>query len=81
MNSHPLIDGGSIRKTFIGIWELSTSRMIESRGVEPDILVESPPEMEKAGRDVQLEKAIEFLMGKIGDSPRDYDYDTPIRER
>jgi tricorn protease len=81
VNSHPLIDGGQIRKTFIGIWELSTGRMIESRGVEPDILVESPPEMEKAGRDVQLEKAVEFLMGRIGDTPREYDYEIPIRER
>ncbi len=81
VNSHPLIDGGYIRKTFIGIWELSTGRMIESRGVEPDILVESPPEMEKAGRDVQLEKAVEFLMERIGEEPRDYDYDMPIKER
>ncbi len=81
VNSHPLIDGGQIRKTFIGIWEISTGEMIESRGVEPDILVESPPEMEKAGRDVQLEKAVEFLMERIGEEPRDYDYDMPIKER
>ncbi len=37
--------------------------------------------MEKDGRDVQLEKAVEFLMGKIGEKPRDYDYKMPIRER
>jgi hypothetical protein len=35
--------------------------------------------MEKAGRDVQLEKAVEFLMGKIGDEPRDYEL--PAEER
>ncbi len=60
---------------------MSTGEMIESRGVEPDILVESPPDMEKAGRDVQLEKAVEFLMGKIGDKPRRYDYEIPIEDR
>jgi tricorn protease len=81
VNSHYLIDGGSIRKTFIGLWEWSTGRNLESLGVEPDILVVSTPELEKAGRDVQLEKAVEFLMDKIGDDPRDYDYKTPIEER
>ncbi len=81
VTNHGLIDRGTIRKTFIGIWEMSTGEMIESRGVEPDILVESPPEMEKAGRDVQLEKAIEFLMEEIARSPRDYDYKIPFRQR
>jgi tricorn protease len=78
---HRLIDGGAIRKTFIGIWEESTGAQLESRGAIPDIHVESPPEMEKAGRDVQLEKAIEFLMEKIGDEPRDHDTKVEIEER
>ena len=78
---HYLIDGGAIRKTFIGIWEESTLSQLESRGAIPDIYVESPPEMEKAGRDMQLEKAIEFLLGKIGDKPRDHDVKVKIEER
>jgi tricorn protease len=81
VRSHHLIDGGSIRKTFQGIWEMDSGAMLESRGVEPDILVESPPEMEMAGRDVQLEKAVEYLMEKIGEMPREYDFKTPIDER
>ena len=78
---HGLIDGGSIRKTFIGIWEESTGAQLESRGAIPDIHVESPPEMEKIGRDMQLEKAIEFLMEKIGDTPREHDTKVKIEER
>lgn len=74
---HSLIDGGTIRKTFIGIWERSSGEQLESRGAIPDIHVESPPEMERIGRDMQLEKAIEFLMEAIGPEPRDYD--VPIR--
>ncbi|HSG27298.1 MAG TPA: S41 family peptidase, partial [Candidatus Krumholzibacterium sp.] len=77
---HYLIDGGAIRKTFIGIWEESTGAQLESRGAIPDIIVESTPELEKAGRDVQLEKAIEFLKEKCCD-PRTFDYKTPIEER
>ena len=37
--------------------------------------------MEKIGRDMQLEKAIEFLMEKIGDTPRDFDAKVKIDER
>jgi tricorn protease len=81
VSSHSLIDKGSIRKTHTGLWEISTGEMLESRGVEPDILVESPPEMEQAGRDVQLERAIDFLMEKIAQKERDYKYDIPVDER
>jgi len=75
---HILIDGGQVRKAFIGIWDIKTGQQLESHGVQPDILVPSPPEMEKVGRDVQLEKAVEFLMqknpksqNKVGDMPVD----------
>jgi len=62
---HYLIDGGYIRKTFVGIWEKSSGEQLESRGAIPDIYVEIPPDAEKEGRDLQLEKAVEFLMDKI----------------
>jgi tricorn protease len=77
---HQLIDGGTIRKTFIGIWEESSGAQLESRGAIPDILVQSPPEMEKEGRDLQLEKAIEFLKGKIADK-EDLEDKIEIEER
>ena len=78
---HELIDGGTIRKTFIGIWEQSTGALLESRGAIPDIIVESPPEMEKAGKDMQLDKAVEFLIDAIAKDPRNLDYDTTIEKR
>lgn len=78
---HYLVDGGAIRKTFIGIWEEDNLSQLESRGAIPDIYVESPPAMEKAGRDMQLEKAIEFLLGKIGDESREHDVKLKIEER
>jgi tricorn protease len=81
VTGHPLIDGGQIRKTFIGIWEVGTGKQLESRGAIPDIYVESPPEMEKAGRDVQLEKAIEFLLDKVAKKGKVFDYEPKIEER
>ena len=81
VTGHPLIDGGQIRKTFIGIWELSTGKQLESRGAIPDVYVESPPEMEKQGRDMQLEKAIAFLMDKVAKTGKVFDYEPTIEER
>ena len=78
---HNLIDGGTIRKTFIGIWEKSTGEQLESRGAIPDIYVESPPGMEKIGRDLQLEKAIEFLTAKIEEKKTEEGVELEIRER
>jgi tricorn protease len=81
VSGHPLIDGGQVRKTFIGIWEISTGAQLESRGAIPDIHVESPPEMEKQGRDVQLEKAIEYLGGKIAGKGKIFDHEPKIEKR
>jgi tricorn protease len=81
VRQHGLIDGGSIRKTFQGIWEMASGEMLESRGVEPDILVESPPDMELVGRDVQLERAVEHLRDRIGEKRRAFDFKTPIQKR
>jgi tricorn protease len=78
---HYLIDGGYIRKTFVGIWEESTGAQLESRGAIPDIYVESPPEMEKIGRDMQLEKAIEFLKDKIASKKDETEAKIKIEER
>lgn len=81
VTGHPLIDGGQIRKTFIGIWEIGTGAQLESRGAIPDILVESPPEMEKIGRDMQLEKGIEFLLEKVAKKGKIFDHEPSIEKR
>ena len=80
VRSYPLIDGGTIRQAFVGMWEIDGTPL-ESLGAIPDIFVENTPEDELAGRDRQLEKAIEFLMAEIEKSPRNYDYPTPIHPR
>jgi tricorn protease len=81
VTGHPMIDGGTVRKTFIGIWDISTGKMIEGHGTQPDILVENTPESEMAGRDLQLEKAIEFLGEKIAKNPRKFEFDIPNEKR
>jgi tricorn protease len=77
---YKLIDGGIIRRAFIGLWELDGTPL-ESLGARPDIIVENTPQDELVGKDRQLEAAIEYLMKQIAESPRRYDYPTPIRPR
>ena len=80
VGEHMLIDGGHIRNTFLGLWDLD-GNMVESKGVQPDIYVENTPESVMAGKDLQLRKAVDYLMGEIKKSPKKTDYPqiTPAR--
>jgi tricorn protease len=80
VRSYPLIDGGTIRQAYVGMWEIDGTPL-ESLGAIPDIFVENTPEDELAGRDRQLEKAIEYLLSETAKNPRSYDYRTPIKSR
>ncbi len=80
VSPYPLIDGGTIRKTFIGLWDVNGNQL-EGRGAIPDISVENTPEDEMAGRDPQLLKAIDYLNRAIAKHPRNYNYKLPIRKR
>ncbi len=69
VTAYPMIDGGYVRRTSWGLWELS-GEMLEGRGAIPDIYVENPPEAVLAGKDPQLDKAIEYLLEQIKKNPR-----------
>ena len=51
-------------------WELDTTDFMENYGVQPDIMVENRPEDTLAGRDRQLESAVEELMKQLNGSRR-----------
>ncbi len=80
VTAYPMIDGGIVRRTSWGLWELS-GEMLEGKGVYPDHYVENRPEDVLAGRDRQLIKAVEVLMEKIRKKPRRFDYPTRYYKR
>ena len=80
VNGHGLIDGGNIRKTFIGIWDVNGNQL-ESRGAIPDIIVENNPNDLAKGVDAQLNKAIEVVTGEIDEKPVFPKVKTTIRKR
>lgn len=59
-----LVDGGHVTVPEFGHYE-ADGWIIENRGVEPDIEVDNLPGDEMAGRDAQLERAIEEILRLI----------------
>src|SRR5262245_13616729 len=65
--SYSLIDGSTVRTPGVGVYLADPKRTnLENYGVEPDILVENSPEDNLAGRDRQLETAVQELLKQIG---------------
>jgi tricorn protease len=64
-----LMDGGSITAPNLAIWTAEEGWVVENEGVAPDIEVEQTPADVMAGRDPQLEKAIEVAMEALKAKP------------
>jgi len=64
-----LMDGGSITAPNLAIWTAEDGWVVENEGVPPDIEVEQTPADVIAGRDPQLEKAIEVVLAELKKNP------------
>ena len=64
--SYSLIDGSTVRTPGVGVFLADSKRTnMENYGVQPDLLVENTPEDNLAGRDRQLEIAVDELMKQL----------------
>ncbi len=66
-----LIDGGRVAVPEAGTNDTGGEYIIEGRGVEPDIEVENDPKSVLAGRDPQLERAVEEVLKAMAAEPRE----------
>lgn len=64
-----LMDGGGIMAPNLAIWTPEEGWVVENEGVAPDIEVDQTPADVIAGRDPQLEKAIEVVLAELKKSP------------
>ncbi len=65
--SYSLIDGSTVRTPGVGVFLADTKRTnMENFGVQPDILIENTPEDNLAGKDRQLETAVQELLRELG---------------
>ncbi|HKY27797.1 MAG TPA: S41 family peptidase [Pyrinomonadaceae bacterium] len=64
--SYSLIDGSTVRTPGVGVFLADPKRTnMENYGVQPDMLVDNAPADNLAGRDRQLEAAVEELMKQL----------------
>jgi tricorn protease len=64
-----LMDGGSVTAPNLAIWTPEEGWTVENVGVPPDIEVEQTPADVIAGRDPQLEKAIQVILDELKKNP------------
>jgi len=62
------LDGGGVTAPNVGIWT-KDGFVVENVGVSPDIEVEQTPAEVIAGRDPQLEKAIQVALQQLKEHP------------
>jgi tricorn protease len=68
-NRGNLIDGGVVNVPEFGLADMKGDWVIEGHGVDPDIEVDNDPRSVIAGRDPQLERAVDEMMKKINANP------------
>ena len=69
--SYSLIDGSTVRTPGVGVYLSDPKKTnMENYGVQPDIRVDDLPEDNLAGRDRQLEAAVEELLKQLGTNRR-----------
>jgi tricorn protease len=69
--SYSLIDGSTVRTPGVGVYLADAKHTnMENYGVQPDIRVDNSPEDNLAGRDRQLETAVEELLRQLGSNKR-----------
>jgi tricorn protease len=66
----PLMDGGYITRPEFAMYGLDSKWLVENHGVQPDVVVDNPPDLVLKGQDPQLEKAVEMLMEQIKANPK-----------
>ncbi len=66
-----LVDGGGITAPDYRVYSTDGKWMIENEGVTPDIEVDLDPAEMARGYDAQLMKAVDYLMKKIAEEPRE----------
>ncbi len=64
-----LMDGGTVTAPNLAIWDPEGGWVVENEGVPPDIEVEQTPADVIAGRDPQLDRAIEIVLKQLDTNP------------
>jgi tricorn protease len=64
-----LMDGGNVTAPDLAMWTEESGWVVENEGVPPDVEVEQWPAEVRAGKDPQLDKAIELVQQELAKTP------------
>jgi tricorn protease len=70
VNGQRTIDNGRVDQSNNAFYGREGKWLVENHGADPDVLQDNDPASVMAGRDVQLEKAVEVAMQRIEEQPR-----------
>ena len=71
------MDGGMSTQPSYGFWTPKRGYKVENEGVAPDVVLEWLPQDQQAGRDTQLEQAVDILMKQL---PPQHEMPVPIKK-
>jgi tricorn protease len=69
VNAQTTIDNGSVNQSNNAFYGREGKWLVENHGADPDIVLDNDPQSVMAGKDAQLDKAIEVLLQKIKAEP------------
>ena len=69
LNGQTTVDNGKVEQSNNAFYNAEGKWLVENHGADPDILIDNDPQSVMAGKDPQLDKAIETMMQKIKDHP------------
>jgi tricorn protease len=81
INGQTTIDNGQVQQSNNAFYGREGRWWVENHGADPDILIDNDPATAAAGRDLQLEKAIEVVLEKIRKNPLSFPPKPPYPKR
>jgi tricorn protease len=69
VNGQRTIDNGTVQQSNNAFYGRDGKWLVENHGADPDVLQDNDPASVVAGKDLQLEKAVEVALRKIKDEP------------
>ncbi len=69
VNGQATVDGGTVHQSNNSFYGSAGTWLVENHGADPDVLLENDPASASAGKDLQLEKAVEVLKKEIAERP------------
>jgi tricorn protease len=79
-NTQLTVDNGTVEQSNTGFYDETGTWVIENHGGDPDIVIDNDPGSIMAGKDPQLEKAIEVALKKAAENPFKFPPVPPFRK-